>query len=175
MKDYRLIVDTIDTAEAMLKDYTKQAEQEIKTKGSDVFEQVAEYLWQVLRNANFPRIDLYENRHWGVQGDGLPFGSMQLNSYSCNNYKVMGKYYNAQLFICCGGENVTKIYFNENEYFIEGQNNKDTLIYLCYKWKALKRQIEPAVIKYFEKRNKQVKAKVDEINMKKHLVDSFEI
>ena len=65
MKDYTLIIDTINTAEAMLKDYDNAIQKEIKTQSKDALNEVAEYLWAVLKNVEFANFNVVECHSWG--------------------------------------------------------------------------------------------------------------
>lgn len=172
MKDYTLIIDTINTAEAMLKDYDNAIQKEIKTRSKDALDEVAEYLWAVLRDVEFANFDIVEHHSWVKAGDGIPLGEMNLHSGS--RYLVAGTTYKAQLFISSSAY-ITRIYFNENNYIIQGGNYKPTQLYLCYYWKQFKNKIEPAIDRALEARNKRIKEALSKTNMEKYIVDNFEI
>ncbi len=172
MKDYTLIIDTINTAEVMLKDYDNTIQKEIKTQSKDALNKVAEYLWAVLKNVEFANFNVDEYHSWGKAGDGIPLGEMNLRSG--NRYLIAGTTYKAQLFINSSAY-ITRIYFNENGYIIQGENYKPTQLYLCYYWKQFKNKIEPAIDRTLEARNKRIKEALSKTNMEKYIVDNFEI
>ena len=172
MKDYTLIIDTINTAEVMLKDYDNAIQKEIKTQSKDALNKVAEYLWAVLKNVEFANFNVVECHSWGKAGDGIPLGEMHLLSGS--RYLVSGATYKAQLFIN-SSTYITRIYFNEDGYIIQGESYKPTQLYLCYYWKQFKNKIEPAIDKTLEARNKRIKEALSKTNMEKYIVDNFEI
>lgn len=172
MKDYTLIIDTINTAEVMLKDYDNAIQKEIKTQSKDALNEVAEYLWAVLKNVEFANFNVVECQSWGKAGDGIPLGQMNLHSGS--RYLVAGATYKAQLSISSSAY-ITRIYFNENGYIIQGENYKPTQLYLCYYWKQFKNKIDPAIDRTLEARNKRIKEALSKINMEKYIVDNFEI
>ena len=172
MKDYTLIIDTINTAEAMLKDYDNAIQKEIKTQSKDALNEVAEYLWAVLKNVEFANFNVVECHSWGKAGDGIPLGEMHLLSGS--RYLVSGATYKAQLFIN-SSTYITRIYFNEDGYIIQGESYKPTQLYLCYYWKQFKNKIEPAIDRTLEARNKRIKEALSKTNMEKYIVDNFEI
>lgn len=171
MKDYTLIIDTINTAESMLKDYDNAIQKEIKTQSKDALNEVAEYLWAVLKNVEFANFNVDEYHSWG-KGDGIPLGEMNLRSG--NRYLVAGTTYKAQLFINSSAY-ITRIYFNENGYIMQGETYKLTQLYLCYYWKQFKNKIEPAIDRALEARNKRIKEALSKTNMEKYIVDNFEI
>ena len=172
MKDYTLIIDTINTAEVMLKDYDNAIQKEIKTQSKDALNEVAEYLWAVLKNVEFANFNVVECHSWGKAGDGIPLGEMHLLSGS--RYLVSGATYKAQLFIN-SSTYITRIYFNEDGYIIQGESYKPTQLYLCYYWKQFKNKIEPAIDRTLEARNKRIKEALSKTNMEKYIVDNFEI
>ena len=172
MKDYTLIIDTINIAAAKLKDYDNAIQKEIKTQSKDRLNEVAEYLWAVLKNVEFANFNVVECHSWGRAGDGIPLGEMNLHSGS--RYLVAGATYKAQLFISSSAY-ITRIYFNENSYIIQGENCKPTQLYLCYYWKQFKNKIEPAIDMTLEARNKRIKEALSKTNMEKYIVDKFEI
>ena len=172
MKDYTLIIDTINTAEVMLKDYDNAIQKEIKTQSKDALNEVAEYLWAVLKNVEFANFNVVECHSWGKAGDGIPLGEMNL--YSGSRYLVSGATYKAQLFIN-SSTYITRIYFNEDGYIIQGESYKPTQLYLCYYWKQFKNKIEPAIDRTLEARNKRIKEALSKTNMEKYIVDKFEI
>lgn len=57
MKDYSLILETIQTAEELLKNSVQLSNAQFQKDSKNVFEQVAAYLHTLLSNSGFPRFN----------------------------------------------------------------------------------------------------------------------
>lgn len=58
MKDYSLILETIQTAEELLRNSVQLSNVQFQRDSRNVFEQVAAYLYAQFSNAGFPAIQL---------------------------------------------------------------------------------------------------------------------
>lgn len=171
MKDYSLILETIQTAEELLKNSVQLSNAQFQKDSKNVFEQVAAYLHTQLSNAGFPAIQLYA----GNMNTNVAPGDIRLECFLGHNYRCNGEHFNAKLFICPALGSASSIYINESGYAINNSENKDTALVLCKYWKELKAKIEPAIDAYFHGAAQHLKDRMQKIERDREIFDSFEL
>lgn len=171
MKDYSLILETIQTAEELLRNSVQLSNVQFQKDSKNVFEQVADYLHTLLSNAGFPAIQL---RAGNMNTNDIP-GDIALECFLNYGYLHNGEHFKAKLFIYPTLGSTATIYINESGYAIENNGNKDAALVLCKYWQELKAKIEPAIDAYFHGAAQHLKGRMQKIERDREIFDSFEL
>ena len=171
MNDFTTLTNAVATAEEILKEYSASAERVIKSKSITVLGQICDYLYKVLNECDFTKLQIQCNTQPGCYKPETPCGYCGITTA---NYLVNGKNYYGCLYVH-SGYNHLKVYFNKQGIEITGNEGKETILVLCYYWKKLKADLDIAIKESLEKRLNNVKKKADIAKSQTAIIDNFEL
>ena len=171
MNDFTTLTKAVVTAEDIMKEYSASTERVIKSKSIGVLGQISDYLYKVLNECDFTKLQIQCNTQPGYYKPDTSCGYCGITTA---NYLVNGKNYYGLLYVY-SGNNHLKVYFNKQGIEITGNDGKETIIVLCYYWKKLKADLDIAIKKSLEKRLDDVKKEADIAKSRTALIDNFEL
>lgn len=171
MNDFTTLTKAVATAEEILKEYSVSTERVIKSKSATVLGQVCEYLYNVLNECDFTKLQIQCNTSPECRKPETPGGYCGINSGE--NYLVNGTTYHACLYIHT--KTSMRVYFNHDSIMIRDNETNDTILTLCYYWKKLKANLDIAIKRSLELRLNEVKREAEIKKSHTALIDSFEL
>lgn len=166
MKDYKMINEAIAVAEGLLKTTKQDYEVYAGNAEFQIKYQICEYIYELLRNAEFPQIQ------------GLKYLGDAEVCFNSANYLCDGKSFQYQLFIRDYASNkVSRIYFNREEYYENTMQpiEESTLIALIKKWDYIKKRLPEQIDAAYQAKIDAIKKEADRIKKQREILDGFKL
>jgi hypothetical protein len=172
MKNYKTINEAIAVAEDLLKTTKQNYENLIGNREWDIKYQICDYIYRLLREANF--LDIGKICSATINP---PIESHDV-TFTSGSYRCDGVDYQYQLFIqdYLGGK-ISRIYFNKEDYYESTTHpiTELTLIALVKDWDELKIKLSTAIDKAYQKRIIQIKKEANNIKRKQEILNNFKL
>lgn len=172
MKNYKTINEAIKVAEELLKTTKQNYENCVCNAEWDIKFQIGDYIYNLLRNADFPIIKTIQ-----IEQLNPPIESFDI-SFSSAHYMHDGIDFQYQLFIRdYMRDKVSRIYFNTEEYYEDSMQpiEESTLLALITVWKTLKSKLSVEIDNAYQTRINKIKKEKNEILRKQEILKSFSL
>lgn len=171
MKNYNMINEVVTVAEDLLRTTKQNYENCICNTEWSVKEQISNYIYEQLKIAKFPNniCIIIETLGRSIECYDVYFQS--------GDYVVKGQHFKYQLFIRTHNGKVSRIFFDEYEYYESEEQpiEEETLLALIQAWSELKTQLIPSIDKSYQQRIDQIKKQSEEIKKRQTILTSFKL
>lgn len=171
MKNYNMINEAVTVAEDLLRTTKQNYENCICNTEWSVKEQISNYIYEQLKIAKFPN-----NIYIRIENPGRSIECYDVY-FQSGDYGVKGQHFKYQLFIRTHNGKVSRIFFDEYEYYESEEQpiREETLLALIQAWSELKTQLIPSIDKSYQQRIDQIKKQSEEIKKRQTILTSFKL